>query len=128
MLFIYNGGIMNNLNTYYNKTFNSMTDFVDFFMNKAKLYIKVDYDYEDDIIKTLINASISELESKISYKFNKLDVEEISSAELYLLAFISQAYNNRDLTIESTKSNVNRMFSSMLASLRYKNRSESDGS
>ena len=135
MLFIYNGGI----NTYgwswnakamfyYNKTFNSMTDFVDFFMNKAKLYIKVDYDYEDDIIKTLINASISELESKISYKFNKLDVEEISSAELYLLAFISQAYNNRDLTIESTKSNVNRMFSSMLASLRYKNRSESDGS
>lgn len=119
---------MDNLNIYYNKTFNSMTDFVDFFMNKAKLYIKVDYDYEDDIIKTLINASISELESKISYKFNKLDVEEISSAELYLLAFISQAYNNRDLTIESTKSNVNRMFSSMLASLRYKNRSESDGS
>ena len=57
---------MNNLNTYYNKTFNSMTDFVDFFMNKSKLYIKVDYDYEDDIIKTLINASISELESKIS--------------------------------------------------------------
>lgn len=120
---------MNNLSTYYNKTFNSMTDFVDLFMNKAKLYIKVDYDYEDDIIKTLINASISELESKISYKFNKLDVEEISSAELYLLAFISQAYNNRDLTIESTKSNVNRMFSSMLASLRYKSRErKSDGS
>ena len=29
---------MDNLNIYYNKTFNSMTDFVDFFMDKAKLY------------------------------------------------------------------------------------------
>lgn len=120
--------MMNNLNAYYEELFFDINDFVDFFMPKAKLYIKVDYDFEDDIIKTLIKASISELEAKISYKFNKLELEEIASAELYLLAFISQAYNNRHLTIESTKSNVNRMFSSMLASLRYKYRGESNGS
>ncbi|MDI9216001.1 head-tail connector protein [Clostridium tertium] len=119
---------MNNLNIYYKKTFNDINDFIDFFMDKVKLYIKVDYDFEDDIIRTLILASISELESKVAYKFSDLELEEISRAELYLLAFISQAYNNRDLTIEATKSNVNRMFSSILTSLKYKNRGASNES
>lgn len=119
---------MDNLNIYYNEVFFDMNDFVDFFMSKAKLYIKVDYDYEDAIIKTLIKASISELERKIAYKFNKLELDEIASAELYLLAFITEGYNNRGLTIESTKSNVNRMFSSMLLNLRYKYRGENNES
>lgn len=115
---------MDNLNTYYNKTFNNINDFVEFFMDKAKLYVKVDSDFEDDIIKTFINASISSLESTISWKFNKLELDEIAQAELYLLAFVSTGYNNRELTIESTKSKVNRMFSSILMSLRYKYRGE----
>lgn len=119
---------MDILNTYYNKTFNDMTDFIDFFMDKAKLYVKVDSDFEDDIIRTLILAAISTFELKISWKFDKLELIDIPNAELYFLAFISTGYNNRELTIESTKNNVNRMFSSMLMNMRYKYAGKINGS
>lgn len=119
---------MDNLNTYYNKTFNNKNDFVEFFIDKAKLYLKVDSDFEDDIIKTLILSAISTFESKISWKFDKLELVDIPSAELYFLAFISTGYNNRELTIESTKNNINRMFSSILMNIRYKYAGKINGS
>lgn len=115
---------MENINKYYDVFFYDIDEFVDFFINKVKLYLKIDFEDEDEILKVFINASISSLENITSCKFNQFEVNELARVELYLLAYVSQAYNNRSLTVKENEFIVNRMFSSILSSLRYKKRGE----
>ena len=69
---------MDNLNIYYNRTFNSMTDFVDFFMDKAKLYIKVKPSPNKIIIKYSLAAPNNSdgILNKSNNKF--MDIREIT--------------------------------------------------
>lgn len=88
----------------------------------AKQYLAVDFEDDDLLIKDLIEAGEQTL--KRITRAENFKEDEKKMAELYILAFVSQAYHHRELSMNTNESAVNRMFSTILGNLKYRKRDE----
>lgn len=88
----------------------------------AKEYLAVDFNDDDLLIITLIDAGEETLKRITGAKNFKEDEKKM--AELYILAFVSQAYHHRELTMNTNEAAVNRMFNTILGNLKYRKRDE----
>jgi uncharacterized phage protein (predicted DNA packaging) len=86
-------------------------------LNKAKNYLKVDFDDDDIIIETYIIATEKFLKKLCEKNEFKEDKQEL--AEIYMLAMISELYNSRNLTVDKAEQRVRTIMQSILNQLRY---------
>lgn len=104
-------------------------------LNNVKQYLKVDYNDEDVLIQGFIDVAenyLYSLTNKVE-QFSDQHLElkgagkkvsfytesQLKLAELYCLAFISELYNNRTLTIDKVEQNLRYIYQSVLSSLIY---------
>ena len=86
-------------------------------LDKVKNYLKVDYNDDDAIIETYIIATEKFLKKLCEKDEFEEDKQEL--AEIYMLAMISELYNNRNLTVDKAEQRVRTIMQSILNQLRY---------
>ena len=86
-------------------------------LDKVKNYLRVDYADDDAIIETYIIATEKFLKTLCEKDEFEEDKQEL--AEIYMLAMISELYNNRNLTVDKAEQRVRTIMQSILNQLRY---------
>ncbi|WFO45969.1 head-tail connector protein [Bacillus sp. FSL M8-0266] len=82
-------------------------------LEKAKKYLRIDGDAEDDLILHFIAAAKEYISSATGLKFpNKL-----ARAELAVMSFVTHWYENRQ--ISGTTSNLDGVLTTMVNQLKY---------
>ena len=104
-------------------------------LQTVKNYLKIDYDDENTLIQSFIDVSenyLYSLTGKVEqFSDQHLDLKSVGKevnfytegqlklAELYCLAFVSELYNNRSLTIDKVEQNLRYVYQSVLSTLMY---------
>ena len=86
-------------------------------LDKVKNYLKVDFNDDDVIIETYINATEKFIKTLCEKDEFEEDKQEL--AEIYMLAVISELYNSRNLTVDKAEQRVRTIMQSLLNQLRY---------
>lgn len=82
-------------------------------LQNVKSYLKIDFDDDDELLKSLIKTADEYLKSAISIKYNS-DTER---AKLLSLIVIQDLYDNRGLT-EKVSGNVRKLVSDFTLQLK----------
>ena len=85
-------------------------------LDEAKLWLRIDHDHEDNLIRFLIESARQYLRDATGREWSRAN----TTARLAMLALIADAYENRELTVgrNSTK-DLRPAIQSIIAQLQY---------
>lgn len=89
-------------------------------IEEAKLFLRVDYDDEDNLIDLLINNAEIYLKDAIDDYDSKISNENFKNkAKLAMLVLISNWYDNRDFTEFKVDEKVRYTIQSLIQQMKY---------
>lgn len=88
-------------------------------LEELKIFLKIDWDEEDNLIENLYNASRMYLERLIGKNYDLLQPQLQKLFDLYLFAMINECYLNRQLTLEKNEQNIRYIYQSIIHELKY---------
>lgn len=90
-------------------------EYIDAFAIQTKKYCRIDYEDDDDIVKTMIEATFEKMQELLP-NFNPYAMT--SRQKILVMAFVKDHYDNPDAYRESGRL-LSNAFSSMLLSEMY---------
>ena len=73
------------------------------FLNEVKLYAKIDFDFEDNIVKTMIESAQEQICFAIKDGSKPKDFETYSKFKLAILKQVKEEYDHRGLSADSER-------------------------
>ena len=88
-------------------------------LEELKVFLKIDWEEEDNLIENLYLASKIYLERLIAKSYDNLSQDLQKLFDLYQLAMINECYLNRQLTLEKNEQNIRNIYKSIIHELKY---------
>ena len=88
-------------------------------LTEIKLFLKIDWDEEDNLIENLYVASKLYLERLIAKNYDNLSQDLQKLFDLYIYAMVNECYLNRQLTLEKNEQNIRHIYQSIIHELKY---------
>lgn len=88
-------------------------------LEELKVFLKVDWEEEDNLIENLYIASKIYLERLIAKSYDNLSQDLQKLFDLYIYAMVNECYLNRQLTLEKNEQNIRHIYQSIIHELKY---------
>lgn len=88
-------------------------------LEELKVFLKIDWEEEDNLIENLYIASKIYLERLIAKSYDNLSQDLQKLFDLYIYAMVNECYLNRQLTLEKNEQNIRHIYQSIIHELKY---------